>query len=73
MACKSCQERRIRLNRERAIKSKQGKVVQAAAIGAVLSFTDKAARVFKINGEGSNEQPDDERDGAGDSSPAQDR
>lgn len=65
MACKSCQERRIRLNRERAIKSKQGKVVQAAAIGAVLSFTGKAARVLKVNGEGSNEQPDDERDAAG--------
>lgn len=51
MTCKSCQERRIRLNRERAKRSKQGKVVQAAAIGAFLAVTEVAAKVVGIDGD----------------------
>lgn len=58
MACKSCQERRIRLNRERALKSKRGKVVQAAAIGAVLAVTEAAGRIMGIRDDGEVQEAD---------------
>lgn len=63
MTCKSCQERRIRLNRERAKRSKQGKVVQAAAIGAVLAVTEAAGKFLEIKGEEDGRSADD-REGA---------
>lgn len=51
MSCRPCAERRKRLLERRAQKKKQGKVVQAATIGAVLAVTQAAGKVLGI-GEG---------------------
>jgi hypothetical protein len=56
MACKSCLERRKKLQALRDAKKLKRQSAQAAAIGAVLAVTEAAGKVLGINGEEDNEQ-----------------
>lgn len=51
MACKSCAERRKKLQVLRDAKKLKRQGAQAAAIGAVLAVTEAAGKVLGINGE----------------------
>jgi hypothetical protein len=56
MACKSCAERRKKLQAIRDAKKLKRQGVQAAAIGAVLVVSEAAGMVLGINGEEDNEK-----------------
>lgn len=56
MACKSCSERRKKLQALRDAKKRNLQGVQAAAIGAVLGAFEVGGKVLGINGEEDNEQ-----------------
>ena len=51
MTCRSCAERRRKLQREKLRKAEEGRKVQAAALGAVLAVTEAAGKVLGIEGE----------------------
>lgn len=70
MPCKSCLERRKRLQSLRDAKKLKRQGAQAAAIGAVLAVTEAAGKVLGINGEEDNEQlgPKDKERSSGTSS-----
>ena len=51
MTCRSCAERRRKLQREKMRKAEEGRKVQAAALGAVLAVTEAAGKALGIKGE----------------------
>jgi hypothetical protein len=51
MACKSCAERRKKLQVLRDAKKLKRQGAQAAALGVVLAVTEAAGKVLGINGE----------------------
>jgi elongation factor P--beta-lysine ligase len=55
MSCRSCAERRKRLQAKRLEKKQANKPIQAAAIGAVLAVTEAAGKALGI-GEETNER-----------------
>jgi hypothetical protein len=56
MACKSCAERRKKLQVLRDAKKLKRQGAQAAALGVVLAVTEAAGKVLGINGEEDNEK-----------------
>lgn len=56
MACKSCAERRKKLQALRDAKKLKRQGVQAAAIGAVLGAFEAGGKMLGINGEEDNER-----------------
>jgi hypothetical protein len=56
MACTPCQKRRKALLEAKRQKKAEGKRLQEAALGAVLSVSEAVGKALNINGEVENEQ-----------------
>ena len=63
MTCRSCAERRRKLQRERLRKAEEGRKVQAAALGAVLAVTEVAGKILGVEDE-RNERDRQDSEGA---------
>lgn len=70
MSCKSCAERRKKLQALRDAKRLKRQGVQAAAIGAVLAVSEAAGKVLGINGEEEKDATDQQEDRNSDSEPS---
>ena len=63
MTCRSCAERRRKLQREKLRKAEEGRKVQAAALGAVLAVTEVAGKILGVEDE-RNERDRQDSEGA---------